>query len=307
MLLGLCSDKQQQAALNSSDLQFGFKPNVSNNQCTFALNETILYYNSRKTNVYVALLDATKAFDRVNYCKLFRKLIEKNMSPLVLKLLLYMYTYQKLQVNWSDHIGNMFSVSNGVKQDSVLSPILFTIYFVGCLAYADDHTLIAPSRKALQTMISICEGYAADYDVIFNGPKSQFLIFKGKGCQATDCQIVVNNERLNTITSAVHLEHCISTLNKNSLIDAAGAQFWKSFNIFSADFGHIYPFLQCRLFTKYCCSFYGAPLWNFVHYNKICTAWRKALRKMWSVSPMTHGNIITLLSEIKPLELSLMQ
>ncbi len=80
---------------------------------------------------------------------------------------------------------------------SVLSLILFSIYlvgllnklnkkgvgchmgnyFVGCLAYADDLTLIAPSRKSLHTMISISEGYAADYDVIFNGPKSQFLMF----------------------------------------------------------------------------------------------------------------------------------
>ncbi len=48
-------------------------------------------------------------------------------------------------------------------------------------------------------MINICEGYAADYEVIFNGPKSQFLIFKGKECQATDSLIVVNNERLNTV------------------------------------------------------------------------------------------------------------
>ncbi len=63
-------------------------------------------------------------------------------------------------------------------------------YFVGCLAYADDLTLIAPSRKTLQIMINICEGYAADYDVIFNGPKRQFLIFKDKECQVTDCQIV---------------------------------------------------------------------------------------------------------------------
>ncbi len=47
-----------------------------------------------------------------------------------------------------------------------------------------------------------------------------------------------------------------------SLIDAGDALFWKCFNIFSADFGHRYPFLQCRLFTQYCCSFYGAPLWN---------------------------------------------
>ncbi len=80
-----------------------------------------------------------------------------------------------------------------------------------------------------------------------------------------------------------------------------------SFNIFSTDFGHIYPFVQCRLCTQYCCSFYVAPLWNFVHYNNICTAWSKALRKMWRVLPMTHCNITTLLSESKPLELGLMQ
>ncbi len=171
---------KEQPALNSSDLQFGFKPNVSTTQCTY-LNETISYYNSRKTNVYVALLDATKAFNSVNYCKLFRKLIEKNMSPSVLRLLLYMYTHQKLQVKWNDHIGNMFSIPNVVKQSGVLSPILFSIYldglltklnkkgvgchmenyFAGCQAYAYDLTLIAPSRKALQIMISICEDYAA--------------------------------------------------------------------------------------------------------------------------------------------------
>ncbi len=96
----------------------------------------------------------------------------------------------------------MFSVSNGVKQNGVLSPILFSIYLDGlltklnkkgvvchmgnycvrCLAYADDLTFTAPSRKALQTMISIWEGYAVDYDVILNGRKSHFLIFKTKEC-----------------------------------------------------------------------------------------------------------------------------
>ena len=34
------------------------------------------------------------------------------------------------------------------------------------------------------------------------------------------------------------------------------AQFWKAFNILRADFGTLYPYLQCKLFKQYCCSFY---------------------------------------------------
>ena len=37
------------------------------------------------------MLDASKAFDRVNYCKLFRELLKREMSSLVLRLLLFMY------------------------------------------------------------------------------------------------------------------------------------------------------------------------------------------------------------------------
>ncbi len=57
------------------------------------------------------------------------------MSPLVLRLLFYMYTHQKLQVWWGEHIGNMVSVSNGVKQGGVLSPTLFSVYLDGLLRH----------------------------------------------------------------------------------------------------------------------------------------------------------------------------
>ncbi len=49
------------------------------------------------------LLDATKAFHKVNYFKLFRKPLDKDISPLGLRLLLYMYTNQSLQVRWDNH------------------------------------------------------------------------------------------------------------------------------------------------------------------------------------------------------------
>ncbi len=53
------------------------------------------------------------------------------MFPLVTRLLLYMYTYQKLQVKWGDKISSQFGVLNGTKQGGVLSPILFAVYIDG--------------------------------------------------------------------------------------------------------------------------------------------------------------------------------
>ena len=66
----------QADALKSSDLQFGFKKGSSTTQCTFVVNEVINYYTNNKSNVYSLFLDASKAFDRVNYVKLFNLLLE---------------------------------------------------------------------------------------------------------------------------------------------------------------------------------------------------------------------------------------
>ena len=55
------------------------------------------------------------------------------------------------------------------------------------------------------------------------------------------------------------------------------------YNMFIADFGHIKTNVKCNLFKQYCCSYYGAPLWDLQSKSvgTICTVWRKALRKLW--------------------------
>ena len=108
----------------SSQLQFGFKKGLSTTQCTFSMLEVIDYYNVNKSSVCSLQLDASKAFDRVNYCKLFAELLKRNICPLLLRLLLFMYTRQSLRVKWGNTVSSEFTVSNGVKQGGVLSPIL---------------------------------------------------------------------------------------------------------------------------------------------------------------------------------------
>jgi hypothetical protein len=83
---------KERKALCTSELQFGFKHGVSTTHCTYVVNETINYYNFHKTNVHVLMLDASKTFDRVKYCKLFQELLNRKVSPLVLRLLSVLYT-----------------------------------------------------------------------------------------------------------------------------------------------------------------------------------------------------------------------
>src|SRR5260221_9961467 len=67
--------------LHTSDMQFGFKPKHSTDQCTFVLKQAIHYYITNDTNVFSALLDLKKAFDSVDMLLLFRKLRQRNLPP----------------------------------------------------------------------------------------------------------------------------------------------------------------------------------------------------------------------------------
>ena len=127
-LLDIVILNDQKDVLETSELQFGYKEKLSTSMCSFMVLETIEYYKSKGSSVHVVLLDASKAFDRVDYIMLFEKLIKKGMCPLTVRLLLSMYIKQKLQVKWNNHISHKFNVTNGVRQGGVLSPFLFSVY-----------------------------------------------------------------------------------------------------------------------------------------------------------------------------------
>jgi len=106
---------------------------------------------------FVYFVDATKAFDRVNYCKLFSILVERDISAAYVRLLLNLYTNNVTCVSWNGVCSRRFPVKNGVRQGGIISPI-FCVYidgllqrlyqsgvgcyianvFIGELAYADD-------------------------------------------------------------------------------------------------------------------------------------------------------------------------
>ena len=63
--------------------QYGFKKSHSTVHCSFVVNEVIQYYKNNNSNVFVTLLDASKAFDRVEYVNLFRVIVSKGICPII--------------------------------------------------------------------------------------------------------------------------------------------------------------------------------------------------------------------------------
>jgi len=60
-------------------------------------------------------LDASKAFDRVLYMKLFGKLIQRYVPMCFVRLLKHWYNEQTMQIKRGKHLSEPFHVTNGVR------------------------------------------------------------------------------------------------------------------------------------------------------------------------------------------------
>ena len=88
----------------------GFKKKQSTSMCTMALKETLAYYSVDGRTAFCRFLDATKAFDRVDYCKLFRELIKRDVPAIHLRLLLNMYTNSVARICYNGVFSQFFCV-----------------------------------------------------------------------------------------------------------------------------------------------------------------------------------------------------
>ena len=69
------------AIFESSHHQFAYKENFSTLTCSFITKETIEYYKTNSTGVVAALLDCSKAFDMIDFHKLFKYYLSQKCVP----------------------------------------------------------------------------------------------------------------------------------------------------------------------------------------------------------------------------------
>ena len=129
----------------------------------------------------------------------------------------------------------LFSISNGTCQGSVLSPALFAVYlddllkelrsfghgcymgglWVGAVGFVDDLLLLAPSRSAMEKMLNTCEKYALDLNLFFSTDpnpkksKSKSIFMTGSRLRHVPKPVPLQlyGRDLPWVTSATHLWH----------------------------------------------------------------------------------------------------
>ena len=205
VVLDLCSEY-----LTTDDLQFGFKSNVGCPNAIFALRSTVDYFRERGSTVYMAALDICNAFDTVNHSKLFHALHNTGIPQCILSVLSDWYSKLVVSVRWHGALSASFCVKSGVRQGSILSPLLFTVFmnmfivklraldtgchvcghFVGCILYADDIILLSATVMGLQCMLNCCYEVSQALLLKFNCSKSScFVVGKGSRHIISDMQL----------------------------------------------------------------------------------------------------------------------
>ena len=137
-----------------------------------------------------------------------------------------MYTQQTMTVQWGNVTSNAFKTSKSVKQGSVLSPILFTLYidvllsrlescgfgyyigqsYVAVLGYADDIALLAPTRYLLSILLK--DLFSEGYLLTFNTNESNYVVFPHV-CENVSTNIIFMNNEIASSDSSIHLGNVI--------------------------------------------------------------------------------------------------
>ena len=289
----------------TNDNQFGFKSGHSTDLCIYALSEFIEYFKSRSTSVYVAFLDASKAFDKISHWILFRKLIDRKVPIYLVKILCYWYQHQIMSVRWGCSISKGFNVTNGVRQGGVLSPKLFNVYIDGLsnilnncttggflggkrinhMLYADDLCIVSLSSAGLQNLLSICDKYCASHSITFNVKKSVCMFFNSSVNKHCDyANVYLSGNHIDFVQEVKYLGVLLNSSMKTSIdVSRQTRKFYAQANMLLRNFRYCGREVKCMLLKSFCTNMYCCPLWfnsTSSSIKKLKSSYNSVLRRL---------------------------
>ena len=193
--------------------------------------------------------------------------------------------------------------------------------FLGAYGYADDVTLLAPTRQALQIMLDICQEFATSHSMQFSTDpnpsksKTKCLLFSKAKSADQILNVRLNGDLLPWVNTAKHLGNNLSSKidlstsspeTKSDLLQKRAIFFDRVHQILQ-QFGQYHPMLVVNLLTIYSTAFYGSSLWQLSseEHSKLTRSWNTALKMIWDLPHSTHRRFLESISPVPHLESTL--
>ena len=140
-------------------------------------------------------------------------------------------------------------------------------------------------------MVTICENYAKEYHIKFNGSKCNLLVCDKKQKHG-NVNILVSGEQVAQVNCLKYLGHTLSQDRQDPHIEYIKKDFVVKINSFIGDFQNLSSNIKYDLFRTYCMSLYGTNISDMSNIDSLCVEWRKAVRRILSVPSRTHSSLL---------------
>ena len=182
--------------------QHGFRRNRGTTDMIFSIRQLMEKAWEYNQKLYMIFIDLQKAFDSVPRKRLWNCLLEYGINGQLLKAIKSTYSPCVSKVNTDYRNDKWFEITSGVKQGSILSPLLFITYMdkimkrvnihqdtpMKTLAYADDICHWETSKERLQAAAEMWNRVLKEAGLSMNKVKTEVMVF-GRGEEILDIRL----------------------------------------------------------------------------------------------------------------------
>ena len=204
--------------------QTAFQKGISCADPTEVVQEAVRDYIQDGSTVYQCFYDLEKAFDSVEFCVLLHHLYKSGINGKTRRIIRSFYSDPTAQVKVGSELSCVIKLERGVRQGSVLSPLLFLLVmdslltslanaeagvsiggiYTGSLCHADDLRSVTPSLSSLEKQVDIIQAFTSANSLTLNLDKLDLLAMC-RDQKPPKCTLAVQQSTISSTATATCL------------------------------------------------------------------------------------------------------